>query len=112
MIAFLQWQRDVEQWRGEVESRLETVEEVTRLVPEILERLGPQTLTPEHQRTVQNSAKRLHELAGVAYPTIYAELGDHFHVAKYEQIPESRWAEVVDWFQRRIDAAARKRRGE
>lgn len=111
MIAFLQWQADIEQWRGQVESRLETVEEVSRLVPEILERLGPQLLTPEHQRTVQNMAKRLHEAAGVAYPAIYAELGDHFHVAKYEQIAEARWGEVVEWFTRRIDAAARKRQG-
>jgi hypothetical protein len=34
--------------RGAVEDRIESVEEVARLVPKILERLGPQTLTPEH----------------------------------------------------------------
>jgi hypothetical protein len=31
---------------------MESVEEVSRLLPEILERLGPQTLSPEHQATV------------------------------------------------------------
>jgi hypothetical protein len=108
MVAFLEWQGDVERWRGEVEARLETVEEVTRLVPEILERLGPQTLTPEHQRTVQNLAKRLHEVSGAAFPTIYAELGEHFHVAKYDQVPESQWQEVTTWFKVRLDASARR----
>jgi hypothetical protein len=47
---------------------------------------------------------------GVAYATIHDELRQHFHVGKYEQIPESRWAEVTEWFKRRIDAA-QKRRG-
>lgn len=108
MVAFLEWQGDIERWRGEVETRLETVEEVTRLVPEILERLGPQTLTPEHQRTVQNLVKRMHEVSGAAYATIYAELGEHFHVAKYDQMPESRWQEVSAWFKVRLDAAARR----
>jgi len=37
-------------------------------------------------------------------------LRQHFHVGKYEQIPEARWAEVTEWFKRRIDAA-QKRRG-
>ncbi len=108
MVAFLEWQGDVERWRGEVEARLETVEEVTRLVPEILERLGPQTLKPEHQRTMQNLAKRLHEVSGAAFATIYAELGEHFHVAKYDQVPESQWQEVTTWFKVRLDAAARR----
>jgi hypothetical protein len=94
---------------GELHSRMEGIEEVTRLVPEILERLGPETLTPEHQRTVQNAAKRLHEVGGYAYATIYAELGEHFHVARYDQIPESRWDDVVEWFRLRVEAATRQR---
>ncbi len=81
-----------------------------RAVPEILDRLGPATLSPEHQRSVQAGVKRLHEVSGVAFPTIHDELRQHFHVGKYEQIPEERWAEVADWFKRRIDAA-QKRRG-
>jgi hypothetical protein len=99
MAAWLEWQADIEQWRGGIESRLESVEEVTRLVPEILERLGPQTISPGHQRTVQSLAKRLHEARHIAYSTIYTELGEHFHVARYIDIPESRWQEVMAWFQ-------------
>jgi hypothetical protein len=74
MVAWIEWQQDIDQWRGSVESRLETVEEITRLVPEILERLGPETLSPEHQRTVQSGVKRLYELTRRAYGAIYAEL--------------------------------------
>jgi hypothetical protein len=37
-------------------------------------------------------------------------LRQHFRVGKYEQIPEARWAEVTEWFKRRIDVA-QKRRG-
>jgi hypothetical protein len=94
---------------GELHSRIESLEAGQRLLPEILERLGPETLTPEHQRTVQNAAKRLHEVRGYAYATIYAELGEHFHVARYDQIAEARWSEVVAWLQQRLDAAEKRR---
>ncbi|GAC1350416.1 MAG: hypothetical protein NVS3B14_11140 [Ktedonobacteraceae bacterium] len=40
MILWIDWQHDIEQWRGNVETRLEGLEEVTNLIPEILERLG------------------------------------------------------------------------
>jgi hypothetical protein len=109
MAAWYRWQADIEQWRDSVESRLESVEEITRLVPEILDRLGPATLSPEHQRTVQAGVKRLHEVSGVAYATIHDELRQHFRVGKYEQIPEARWAEVTEWFKRRIEVAQKRR---
>jgi len=52
MVLWIDWQHDIDVWRGSVESRLESLEEVTNLIPEILERLGPQTLTPDHQRRI------------------------------------------------------------
>ncbi len=110
MVAWLEWQEDIEQWRGHVESRLESHEAILQLVPEILERLGPETLTPEHQRTVQHAVKRLNEIGGHAYASIYADLGEHFHVAKYDQIPEARWEDVAEWFKVRINTAERRRK--
>jgi BRO family, N-terminal domain len=94
---------------GELHSRVESLEAGMQMLPEILERLGPEALTPEHQRTVQNAVKRLHEVGGYAYATIYVELGQHFHVAKYDQIPEARWEEIAEWFRVRLDAAERRR---
>ncbi len=98
MIVFLEWQRDIEQWRGSVEDRLESVEELTRLVPEILERLGPATLSPEHQRSIQAAVKRLHDLTGIAFAAVYDELRDAFHVGTYKEILDSQWNEVATWF--------------
>ena len=105
MVTWLEWQRDIEQWRARVESRLDSHEEVLRLVPEILERLGPQTLSPEHQRTVQAGVNRLHDLTNRSYGAIYDELRQAFHVGAYKDIPEVRWLDVVAWFQARIGRA-------
>ncbi|HLW00044.1 MAG TPA: phage antirepressor N-terminal domain-containing protein [Ktedonobacterales bacterium] len=114
MVVWLRWQHEVETWRGKVdtwhgsvEHRLEHVEELAGLVPEILERLGPQTLSPAHLRTVQASVNRVHDVTGQSHASIYEELRDHFHVGTYKEIPEDRWADVMAWFQARLQWAQR-----
>jgi hypothetical protein len=86
---------------GELHSRVESLEAAQHLLPELLERLGPQTLTPEHQAVVRAGVARLHD-AGMSYGAVYAELGRAFQVASYRDIQETRWDEVVDWFQERL----------
>jgi hypothetical protein len=98
----------VEARQDRLEDRMESVEEVSRLLPEILERLGPQTLSPEHQATVKAMAGRLHEDAGYSFATIYSDLNAAFHVGRYSDIPDAQWAEVAVWFQRRITAAEKR----
>jgi BRO family, N-terminal domain len=95
---------------GELHSRMESLEEGQRLLPELLERLGPQTLTPEHQATVKAVAGRLHDLAGYSFAAIYGDLNAAFHVGKYSDIPDALWTEVAEWLQRRVDAAERQRK--
>lgn len=114
MVAWMRWQDEIDRWRAsvdqrqtELEGRMEGIEEVTRLIPEILDRLGPETLSPEHQATVKNLAKRLNELAGFSYAMIYGELNAAFHVGKYSDIPAARWPDVLAWFKARVDAAER-----
>ena len=107
MAAWLHWQHDIDTWQGGVESRLESHEALLRLVPELLERLGPATLTPEHQATVKHAAKRLNELAGISYATVYGDLNAAFHVGTYRDIPDAAWSDVTRWLQRRLDAASR-----
>jgi hypothetical protein len=116
MIAWLDWQSDMAAWRSETNARLdglqdevESLHEVVRLVPEILERLGPQTLSPEHQSTTQEMVKRLHDLTGYAFSTIYTDLNRSFRVGKYSDIPDARWPDVAQWFSARIAAAERRR---
>ena len=115
MAAWVRWQSDiaawrqgVEQWREGTEDRLESIEELTRLVPEILDRLGPATLTPAHQATVRASVKRLADLTGASFGSIYADLGAAFHVPRYQELPESEWARVAEWLQTRIHAAEKR----
>ncbi len=117
MLAFLYWRKDVEAWRAQVdlrqdhlEDRVESLEAGMQLLPEILERLGNQTLTSEHQALVKRAVKELHDLAGFSFGAIYFDLNQHFHVGTFTDIPESRWEEVVEWFRMRLDAASRHQR--
>ena len=80
-----------------------------RQLPELLARLGPQTLTPAHQARVKALAVQLHDLGGFAFPTIYGDLNAHFHVGKYSDIADAQWDAVADWFQIRLDAAEKRR---
>jgi hypothetical protein len=94
---------------GELHSRMESLEEGQRLLPELLERLGPQTLTSEHQATVQAMANRLHDLSGASHGAIYNELRQAFYVGKYSEIAEARWQDVAAWFQVRVAAAQQRK---
>ena len=103
MVAWIDWRYDIETWRGSVESRLEGLEEVTNLIPEILERLGPPTLTPDHQRAVQTYVQQVHELSGKPYGTVYESLKAAFGVARYADIPDQDWPCVVQWFRVQVE---------
>lgn len=116
MIAWLDWQSDMAAWRSETDARLdglqsevESLHEVVRLVPELLERMGPATLSPEHQATVKEMVKRLHDVSGYAFATIYTDLNSSFRVGKYSDIPDAAWQDVTAWFSARIAAAERRR---
>jgi hypothetical protein len=78
------------------------------MVPELLERLGPERLTPEHQAQVKALVGRLHEIGGYAYGTIYGELNTASHVGKYSDILESDWQRVEQWFRMRLEAARKR----
>lgn len=86
MAAVLAWQRDVGQWQGSVESRLEGLEAI---IPDILDRLPPVTITPMHQRQVQVYIKQLSDLIGKHPSTIYTDLYTAFAVPRYQDLPEA-----------------------
>jgi hypothetical protein len=117
MVTWLDWQADIAAWQKDtshrldgLESEVESLHGVVRLVPELLERMGPATLSPEHQHSVQALAKRLHEVGGFSFATIYGELNASFHVGKYDQIADSAWEDIARWFATRINAAERRGR--
>ncbi len=116
MVTWLDWQSDVAAWQKDtnnrldgLESEVESLHEVVRLVPELLERMGPATPSPEHQHSVRTLAKRLHEVGGFSFATIYGELNAAFHVGKYDQISDTSWEDIARWFVTRINAAERRR---
>ncbi len=94
---------------GAIQRDIEDLRAGQRQLPELLERLGPQTLTPVHQAKVKSLAVQLHDLGGFAFPTIYGDLNAHFHVGKYSDIADAQWDAVAAWFQIRLDAAAKRR---
>src|SRR5579871_4585009 len=110
-------ERELDEQRSEIwdiQGRVESLEEGQRLLPELLERLGPQTLTPAHQAEVRRLTLELQDLTGMQFNMIYGDLKAAFHVAVYRDIPEARWDEVAQWFAVRLSAARKNRqqRGE
>ena len=115
MLAVLEWRRDIEHWRGgietwrgSVEGRLEGVEAITGLIPEILERLGPEKLTAEHQGLVQFYVNKLHEATGKHQNTIHVDLRIAFKVPRYQDILEEDWPKVENWFKAQIERGKKK----
>jgi hypothetical protein len=111
MAAWLEWQADIERWRDSIDSRVEGLEEtVGHLLPELMERLGPRTISVEHQHTIQQGVKHLADLLNLKPGQVYADLNASFHVPRYAEIPEDRWQEVAEWFRMRVQAAERRRK--
>lgn len=108
MAAVIEWQMEVEAWRGSVESRLEGLEAMTGLIPEILERLGPQTLAPEHQNLVKYYVQQLSRATGKHPGTIYSSLYTAFNVPRYQDIAESEWDKVEHWFRVQIERTKKR----
>ncbi len=108
MLAFIDWQTDIEVWRGSMESRMEGVEAMTGLIPEILERLGPEKLTPQHQNQVKYDVEQLLKATGKTRGAIYSSLYTAFEVPKYQDILEDDWPKVEQWFQGQIERAKKK----
>jgi hypothetical protein len=110
MAAFYQWKAAtdtridiIEEWQGDVETRLESHEQVLSLVPEMLERLGPQTITPEHQNLVKYYVEQAVKATGKPRGTIYSRLYTAFSVPRYQELPESEWDQVMKWFKIQIE---------
>ena len=104
------WRGEIEVWRGEIEGRLEGQEAMSGLLPEILERLGPEKLTSEHQQLVQYYVGKLHEATGKHQNTIHTDLKTAFKVPRYQDILEDDWPKVENWFRVQIERAQKPRR--
>lgn len=115
MATFYQWKATtdmridaLEDRQSEIENRLDDHRRVLAFIPEILERLGPETLTPQHYRQVQTLAKSLHQTTNKPYPTIYDDLKTAFEKARIEDLLEDDWPEIENWFKIQIERGKRR----
>jgi hypothetical protein len=86
MAAVLEWQMEVEAWRSGIEGRLEGLEAITVLIPEILECLPAPTITQEHQNKVKNYVSQLSHATSQHPATIYSALYTAFNVPRYQEL--------------------------
>jgi hypothetical protein len=103
MAAVLEWQMEVEAWRGGIEDRLEGLEAITGLIPDILERLPAPTITPAHQHQVQYPVSQLSQARGQHPATIYSALYAAFNVPRYQEFLDAQWEQVERWFQSQLE---------
>jgi hypothetical protein len=94
-------------WRGQVQTQLESEKAVTDLIPEIIARLGEQKISETQQGQVRGYVKRLTELTGRHYSTIYDDIRLAFGPASYKDLFAADWPQVEAWFKTQIERASR-----
>lgn len=85
-----------------LQKRVEFLEAGGTMLPELLERLGPERMRPEHQEVVRRWVGELHHLLGVEYSSIYQDLNADFQVDRFSDIHEGEWERLEEWFRERI----------
>src|SRR5215469_10239411 len=88
-----------------LQKRVEYLEVGGTLLPELLERLGPERMRPEHQEIVRRWVGELHHLGGQDYSSIYQDLDADFQVDRFSDIGEGDWERLEAWFSERITSA-------
>ena len=103
MAAVLEWQMEVEAWGEGIEDRLEGLEAITGLIPEILERLPAPIITPAHQHKLKYYVSQLSQATGQHSATIYSALYTAFNVPRYQELLEAEWEQIERWFQSQLE---------
>lgn len=105
-----EWRAGVEEWRGSVETRLEGDKELLRLIPEIIERIGPELINTQQQRQIQAYVRQLSEATGKHPATIYDGLKTAFDCPRYQELRTDEWPQVERWFMVQIERAKQSKR--
>lgn len=99
MLLWIDWQRDIANWQKSTDGRLDSLETVTG---RILKQIGPARLTTRQQTLVQYYVSELSKGTNKPHSTIYAALKTAFRVPRYDEIPESEWTRVEQWFKQQF----------
>ena len=92
-----------------LELRLDAVEQSQKQLPELLDLLKPEQLSPLHQTMLQRWVNDLAHLTGWHISMIYQDLVADFNYHTFTDAKESDWQRIADWFQARLDAARKRR---
>ena len=57
--------------------------------------LLPNTITPEQQQAIQSAVQQAHHRTGLHWQEIYRQLKAMFHIAKYDQLPQDQFGNVM-----------------
>ena len=57
--------------------------------------LLPNTITPEQQQAIQSAVQQAHHRTGLSYAEIYRQIKSIFKVAKYDQLPQDQFGNVM-----------------
>jgi hypothetical protein len=92
-----------------IEIRLDQLEQAQSTLPELLDLLRPDQLSPLHQTMVRRWVNDLTHLTGWHITMIFQDLVADFAYHSFGDAKESDWARIQDWFQARLDAARKRR---
>jgi hypothetical protein len=104
MSLWHRWQADrhMQAWRKEMQLQQGTVVEegktMGNLLSTIQERLGPLRITIGHQGLVRFYVAKLSEALHKPHGTIFGMLHTDFRVPRYQELSESDWYRIEQWF--------------
>jgi hypothetical protein len=101
--------RYVETAAQSVERRLDELEKAQSTLPELLDLLKPEQLSPLHQTMVRRWVNDLARLTGWHITMIFQDLVADFAYHSFGDAKESDWLRIQDWFQTRLEAARKRR---
>jgi hypothetical protein len=92
-----------------IEIRLDQLEQAQSTLPELLDLLKPEQLSPLHQTMVRRWVNDLARLTGWHITMIFQDLVADFAYHSFGDAKESDWARIQDWFQTRLEEARKRR---
>jgi hypothetical protein len=92
-----------------IELRLDQLEKAQSTLPELLDLLKPEQLSPVHQTMVRRWVNDLAHLTGWHINMIFQDLAADFAYHSFGDAREADWQRIYDWFQVRLDQARKRR---
>ena len=90
------------------ELRLDAVEKAQSTLPELLDLLKPDQLSPLHQTMVRRWVNDLAHLTGWHINMIFQDVVADFAYHSFSDARESDWQRIEEWFQARLKSARKR----